>query len=160
MKRKIINPYTAPVFQEKGYNCFACAPHNPIGLHLEFFEEGDEVTCTWMPNNNFQGWLFTLHGGIQATLIDETCGWLVSRKCQLAGMTTQLNVKYKKPVPIDGTAVEVRARIKETKRNFIFIECQLLQNGEVCSLADVTFYCFSKEKSEKDFYFIPFEVEE
>lgn len=160
MKRKIINPYTTPVFQEKGYNCFACAPHNPIGLHLEFYEEGDEVTCTWMPNNNFQGWLFTLHGGIQATLIDETCGWLISRKRQLAGMTTQLNVKYKKPVPIDGTPVEIRASIREIKRNFVLIDCNLYHNGELCSAADVTFFCFSKEKSEKDFYFIPFEVEE
>lgn len=160
MKKKIINPYTDPIFKEKGYNCFACAPHNPIGLHLEFYEEGDEVTTTWTPNDNFQGWLETLHGGIQATLIDETCGWLISRKCQLAGMTTQLNIKYKKPVAIDGTPVEIRAKIREIKRNFVFIDCNLLRNGEICSMADVTFFCFSKEKSEKDFSFIPFEVEE
>lgn len=160
MKQKIINPYTAPIFQEQGYNCFACAPHNPIGLHLEFYEEGDEVTCTWTPTDNFQGWLDTLHGGIQATLIDETCGWLVSRKRQLAGMTTQLNVKYKKPVPIDGNSVEIRASIREIKRTFVLIDCNLYHKGELCSTADVTFFCFSKEKSEKDFYFKPFEVEE
>lgn len=160
MKQKIINPYTAPIFQEQGYNCFACAPHNPIGLHLEFYEEGDEVTCTWTPTDNFQGWLDTLHGGIQATLIDETCGWLVSRKRQLAGMTTQLNVKYKRPVPIDGNSVEIRASIREIKRTFVLIDCNLYHKGELCSTADVTFFCFSKEKSEKDFYFKPFEVEE
>lgn len=160
MKRKIINPYTNEIDKQAGYNCFACAPHNPIGLRLDFFEEGDEVTSTWTPDNNFQGWLDTLHGGIQATLIDEVCGWLVSRKCQLAGMTTQLNVKYKKPVPIDGNAVEVRAKIRETKRNFILIDCALWHNGEVCSVADVTYFCFSKEKSVNNFRFRPFEVEE
>ncbi|MBQ2025020.1 MAG: PaaI family thioesterase [Paludibacteraceae bacterium] len=160
MKRKIINPYLHPDFKEKGYNCFACAPHNPIGLHLEFYEEDDEVTTTWIPDRHFQGWLETLHGGIQATLIDEVSGWLISRKCQLAGMTTQLNVKYKKPVAIDGNAVEVRAKIREIKRNFVFIDCQLLHNGQLCSTADVTFFCFSKEKSINDFNLLPFEVEE
>jgi acyl-coenzyme A thioesterase PaaI-like protein len=160
MKRKIINPYANKEAKAIGYNCFACAPHNPIGLHLEFFEEGDEVTCTWTPTENFQSWISTLHGGIQATLLDETCGWLVSRKCQLAGMTTQLNVKYKKPVLINGTPLEVRTKIKEIKRSFVLIDCQLLQGGEICSTAEATFFCFSKEKSINDFHFQPFEVEE
>ena len=124
------------------------------------FEEGDEVTCTWTPTENFQSWISTLHGGIQATLLDETCGWLVSRKCQLAGMTTQLNVKYKKPVLINGTPLEVRTKIKEIKRSFVLIDCQLLQGGEICSTAEATFFCFSKEKSINDFHFQPFEVEE
>jgi acyl-coenzyme A thioesterase PaaI-like protein len=161
MNKKIINPYTDPIFKEKGYNCFACAPHNPIGLHLEFYEDGDEVTTTWIPNDNFQGWLKTLHGGIQATLIDETCGWLISRKCQLAGMTTQLNVKYKKPVPTgDDVRVEVRARVKEIKRNFVFIEAAISCNGDVCSMAEMTYYCFPKDVAEKDFFFSSCEVEE
>ena len=160
MKHKIINPYTNESDIQKGYNCFACAPHNPIGLHLEFYEDGDYVSTTWVPQSNYQSWIDTLHGGIQATLLDETCGWLISRKCQLAGMTTQLNVKYKRPVYIDGNPVEIRAKIRETKRNFIFIDCELLQNGELCSSADATFFCFSKEKSINDFHFKPFEVEE
>ena len=75
-------------------------------------------------------------------------------------MTTQLNVKYKRPVYIDGNPVEIRAKIRETKRNFIFIDCELLQNGELCSSAEATFFCFSKEKSINDFHFKPFEVEE
>ena len=25
------------------YNCFGCCPVNPIGLHLEFYEDGDYI---------------------------------------------------------------------------------------------------------------------
>ena len=36
--KKIINPWR----NHPEYNCFGCCPDNPIGLHLEFYEDGDE----------------------------------------------------------------------------------------------------------------------
>ncbi len=39
LMKKIINPYLG----KKGYKCICCSPDNPIGLHLQFWEEGDEV---------------------------------------------------------------------------------------------------------------------
>ena len=35
--KKIINPWEGL----DGYMCFGCAPNNPLGLHMEFFEDGD-----------------------------------------------------------------------------------------------------------------------
>ena len=43
---RIINPYEG-MGREEGYHCFACAPRNEHGLHMEFYEEGDEVVCYW-----------------------------------------------------------------------------------------------------------------
>lgn len=156
--KKIINPY-AGTSEEIGYNCFACAPSNPYGLKMEFYEDGEEVVSYWMPEKHYQGWLNTLHGGIQATLMDETGVWLVSRKFQTAAMTTNLNIKYKKPVPTD-SKLELRARIKEIKRSFIIVEITLLSGEQVCSLAEATYYKFPKEVAEKEFHFLPYEVEE
>jgi acyl-coenzyme A thioesterase PaaI-like protein len=102
-----------------------------------------------------------LHGGIQATLLDEIGGWIIARKFQTSGMTTNLNVKYKKPVPTGkDVTIEIRARVKETKRNFVFIEASISYNGEVCSTADITYYSFPKDVAEKDFMFTGCEVEE
>ena len=39
-----------------------------------------------------------MHGGILSTLIDEVCGWVVTRKLQTSGYTVQLNVKFRKAV--------------------------------------------------------------
>ena len=57
--KKILNPY----LNKEGYNCVCCAPNNPVGLHLEFWEEGEDVLTIWNPGENYQGWINTLHGG-------------------------------------------------------------------------------------------------
>lgn len=156
--KKIINPFLP--LMEKGYNCFACAPNNPYGLKMQFYEDGDDIVSFWSPDDNYQGWLKTLHGGIQATLIDECAGWLISRKFQTSGMTTNLNIKYKKPIPTSSdVTLEIRTRVKQVKRNFVFMEASIAHNGEVCSTGELTFYCFTKEVAEKEFLFRGCEVE-
>ena len=65
--KKIINPWR----NHEGYNCFGCSPDNPIGLHLEFYEDGDYIVSTWHPEHNYQGWVDTMHGGILSMLIDN-----------------------------------------------------------------------------------------
>ena len=64
--KKIINPWTGM----EGYNCIGCAPDNPFGVHLCFYEDGEDIISKWKPSANYQGWLNTLHGGIQALLLD------------------------------------------------------------------------------------------
>ena len=51
--KKIINPWR----NHEGYNCFGCSPDNPIGLHMEFYEDGDYIMSTWHPEHNYQGWV-------------------------------------------------------------------------------------------------------
>ena len=92
--KHIINPWK----EVEGYDCFGCSPDNPLGLHMEFQEEGEDIVCHWHPGTHFQGWVHTMHGGILSTLCDETAGWVVFRKLQTSGVTTELNVRYKKPV--------------------------------------------------------------
>ena len=81
--KKIKNPWLHLV--DEGYNCFGCAPNNPWGLKLEAYEDGEDIVALWTAHDNYQGWVKTLHGGIQATLLDEIAGWLVFRKLQTAG---------------------------------------------------------------------------
>ena len=64
--KKILNPY----LNKEGYNCVCCAPNNPIGLHLEFWEENEDVLTIWKPGENYQGWVNTLHGGIISMLME------------------------------------------------------------------------------------------
>lgn len=157
--KKIINPWAG--LTDKGYNCFACAPTNPCGLKMEFYEDGDEIVSIWTPGNNYQGWLNTLHGGIQATLLDEIGGWIIARKFQTSGMTTNLAIKYKKPIPTgEDVTIEIRGRVKEVKRMFVFIEAEIIHNGETCSSAEMTYYTFPKDVAEKDFMFNGCEIEE
>ena len=157
--KKIKNPWID--LTDKGYNCFACAPSNPCGLKMEFYEDGDDIVSLWTPGDNYQGWLDTLHGGIQATLMDEIGGWIIARKFQTSGMTTNLNIKYKKPIPTGkDVTIEIRGRVKEVKRMFVFIEAEIRYDGEVRSSAEMTYYTFSKDIAEKDFMFTGCELDE
>lgn len=157
--KKIKNPYQG--MEPQGYNCFACCPSNPCGLKMEFYEDGDDVVCFWKPDLNFQSWIGTLHGGIQATLLDEVGGWIVSRKLQTTGMTTHLNVKYSRPAPVgEDVVLEIRGRITEMKRNFAFITATVSHEGLVCSSCDMVYCTFPKDRAEKEFFFHGCELEE
>ncbi len=98
---------------------------------------------------------------MQATLEDGIAAGVIARKLQWAGMTTNQEIKYRKPVPTGpGIRQEGRAHIREIKRNFAFVSAKILYEGNVCSEAEMTYYCFSPEKSASDFYFSGCEVAE
>ena len=79
--------------------CFGCGPANPAGLHLEFMlAEDGAVLCDVQVPDTFEGPSGFLHGGIIATLLDETMSKAV-RSHNVVGMTRHMEVDYKRPVP-------------------------------------------------------------
>ena len=133
---KIKNPWVGL----DGYKCFGCAPDNEHGLRLEFFEDGDDVVATWKPEPCYQGWLDTLHGGIQSTLMDELAGWVVFRKLQTAGVTSRLDARFLKSISTNEPFLTIRGRIKERKRAAVFIETEIYDSkGELCTRADIVY---------------------
>lgn len=155
--KRIINPWLGV----KEYNCFGCCPNNQLGVKMDFFEDGDEIVSYWHPQADYQGWVDTLHGGIQAVLLDEISAWVVSRKLQTTGVTSRLDMHYKKPVSTNEKQLTLRASLKETKRNVAFIEARLYNGaGELCSYADAVYFCASKEKAKSEMKFEGCDVEE
>lgn len=134
----------------EGYFCFGCAPNNESGLKMEFYEDGDEIVSKWVPEARFQGWLNTLHGGIQATLLDEICAWVIARKLQTAGVTSRMETQYLKPIHTTDSHLTLKGRIKEQKRNFVFIEAEIYNaQDEVCTKAVCTYFIFPREKQKR-----------
>lgn len=81
--------------------CYVCGHANPMGLNVRFRWDGEEgaVTTRFQPNPLHAGFPGRLHGGVIATLLDETMGWA---PCVLAGrfcVAVELNVRYLKPAP-------------------------------------------------------------
>ena len=135
--KKIINPWR----NHEGYNCFGCSPDNPIGLHLEFYEDGDYIVSTWHPGHNYQGWVDTMHGGILSTLIDEVCGWVVTRKLQTSGYTVQLNVKFRKAAPTTEPELTIRAKVSKQVRNLAYISAEITNSkGELCNEGEAIYF--------------------
>ncbi len=144
--RKIKNPFA----HREGYDCFGCSPANPIGIHMEFYEDGDEVISFWNPKTHYQGCFDTMHGGILATMADETAAWTMFRKLQTTGMTTKLELRYKKPVMTTEGQITVRGRIAEQRRNLVTINVNIENaRGETCVEARAVYFAFDKRKAEE-----------
>lgn len=155
--KKIINPWKGL----KGYYCFGCSPENPMGVKMEFYEDGDEIVSFWKPKPEYQGWLDTLHGGIQAVLLDEICAWVIVCKLQTTGVTSKMETRYRKSISTNDTLLEIRASIQEQKRNIILVKATIYNSAkEICTEAVCTYFTFSKEKSQQEMFFTSCEVEE
>lgn len=123
--RRINNPYV----EHDGFDCFGCSPQNPLGLKLEFYEDGDDVCAAFEPAEHYQGYNRVLHGGIQATLLDEIASWVVFVKLRTAGMTQSMEISYDRPSFV-GSPVTVRARLSRMEKNIAIIDAELYQKAE------------------------------
>ena len=154
MNRKIFNPYR----DLKGYNCFGCSPNNMDGLRLEFIEDGGYLRSEWQPEDKFQGYINILHGGIQATLLDEIASWCVQIKLKTTGVTSSMEIKYKRPVYSDKGKIKLVAKIINQRRNLVDIHAELFSSiGELCAEGNITYFTFPKKIAEKNFNFPDFE---
>ncbi|HDR67532.1 MAG TPA: PaaI family thioesterase [Bacteroidaceae bacterium] len=148
--KEINNPFTG----QDGYNCFGCSQENRFGLKLKFFEEGEEIVSFWEPKKEFQGWKNVLHGGIQATLMDEIASWVAFVKMGTVGVTYRLSVRYMKPVYMDTGTITLRAGIKGMKRNIAEIAVSLSDgSGKLCSEGVIDYFLFPEEKARKDMFY-------
>lgn len=82
--------------------CFVCGVENPNGLHMNFFLSGPgEVVAEYTVPGHFQGYPGMVHGGIIAAMLDEVAGRThMHGEPQRFMVTAQLNIRYRKPVPI------------------------------------------------------------
>ena len=147
--KRILNPW----LQVPGYSCPGCCPTNEKGLRLQFFEDGDDVVSYWQPDAAYQSWKNTLHGGLHCMMLDEVAGWVVFHKLSTIAVTSKMETKYLKPITIDGGRIEMRARIVKQMRNVAFIDAELIQGGQVCTKAQVVYFCSSPEKAKEEYGF-------
>jgi len=147
---KLNNPYAGM----PGYSCFGCSPANPMGLQMEFFTEGDEVLCMWDPDEHFQGFHDVLHGGVQATMMDEIASWVVFVKLDTAGVTYQLTTRFRKPVLISKGSVTVRATLVRQQKRIAEIEVRLYDGeGTLCAESQANYFVMPREKAVQELHF-------
>lgn len=131
-----------PISYENGFNgCFGCSPTNTAGLRLQFFETDDGVEVEYVAPTHLEGPPGIVHGGIQATLLDEALCMTAHAKLGTSVVTGELSIRYVRPVPT-GTLIIARGRIVEQKGNSSFIEggIYLASTGEELTRARGRFF--------------------
>ena len=144
-----------------GYNCFGCCPTNPIGAQMRFYEDGDDIISIWKPTQNHQSWINTLHGGVQAVLLDEVCGWVIFHKLQTAGVTAKMETRYHKPVSTLQKYIKLRGYLKEMRRNIAIVVGEIWsEDGELLCECTCTYFTFPKDKAKDEMRFRDSTVED
>jgi uncharacterized protein (TIGR00369 family) len=96
--------------------CFGCGAANPNGLQLRFVHYDDgTVETSHRPHTDHCGLDTVVHGGIQATVLDEVMGVaaqlaLPPDASDLSCVTLEMQLRYRRPVPMDAELV-ARSRV-------------------------------------------------
>ncbi len=117
--------------------CFVCGMENRFGLKARFFElEDASLMAVFSGLDEHQSYPGRLHGGMIATILDETIGRAVMYgNSEIWGVTVDFSMKFRKPVPLE-EEIKVLARIEsETKRSFKGEGWILLADGTVAAEA-------------------------
>lgn len=108
-----------PNQQPNSDDCFICGRHNPHGLYMRFYDNGEnEVVSYYSVPDAYQSYPGVVHGGIVTAMLDE----VVARVAFIGDphkfmMSVKLEVKFRQPVPtrtpltILGRIVKLRGRL-------------------------------------------------
>lgn len=119
--------------QQNSKKCIVCGLDNELGLKATFYElENNELVALFKPLEEHQSYPGRLHGGIAGTILDETIGRAIMiKEADVWGVTVELNVKYKKPIPLTDELRVISRITKDSSRLFEGTGEILLKNGEV-----------------------------
>ena len=101
--------------------CLVCGLKNEFGLYTSFYElENGELMAVFQPRDVHQSYPGRLHGGIISTILDETIGRaiMISHNHEFWGVTMEITVRFKKPVPLDEELRVIGRITKDAKRIF------------------------------------------
>jgi acyl-coenzyme A thioesterase PaaI-like protein len=146
MKQKIKNK------QNNSKMCFVCGMENDFGLKASFFElENDQLIATFQPCKFHQGYPGRLHGGIASTILDEAMGRAILIKDDnIWGVTIELTVKFKKPIPLNENLKVVCNLTKDSSRIFEGEGKIVLENGETAVTAEGKYFKLALDKITKE----------
>lgn len=118
--------------------CFVCGLKNRFGIQAHFYiTKENELIAVFTPSEEHQSYPGRLHGGIASAILDETIGRAILNKyeTEVWGVTIELNVNYKKPVPLNEELKVIGRITSENSRFFEGTGEIVLSSGEIAVTA-------------------------
>jgi uncharacterized protein (TIGR00369 family) len=98
--------------------CFGCGGANESGMKLTFEvdRETGRASGKFVLGPRYAGGAGFVHGGVIAVLLDEVMG-KISKLSEERAVTAELNIEYRKPVPVDAEIMVSGWQEEEKGRN-------------------------------------------
>ncbi len=149
--------------QENASMCFVCGLDNSAGLAASFYElENNELVGIFTPGQQHQGYPGRLHGGIAATILDETMGRVITAGSKdVWGVTVDLHIRYRKPVPLEeeirvvGRIIRQGGRSYEAEGRIVLADGTTAVDGNGRYIILPIGEIFNGEMDEKDWKVVP-----
>lgn len=125
--------------QPNSDNCFVCGRNNPRGLYMTFYDNGDDVVEShYTIPELFQGYPGIVHGGVQASILDEIAGRIsLVEDMHAFMMSVRLDMKYRHPVPTE-EPLHIIAKREYLSDRYGQARCMIyLPDGQLASEASV-----------------------
>jgi uncharacterized protein (TIGR00369 family) len=135
-----------PLANRENHGCFGCSSTNAHGLRMKFFAD-DASLYSWLTvPNHLCGWDTLVHGGVIATILDETMGWTAIHFLKKYALTQSMNVEFLKPVQI-GVEIRVEGKVTDVRgKREAAVEGYLYKgDNTLCAKAKGVFRLFTAE---------------
>ena len=127
--------------------CFICGINNEFGLKAPFYEmENNTVVSIFEYQEYHQSYPSRTHGGLISAMLDEIAGRAIWIYEDVWGVTTNLTVKFRKPVPYGVKLKAVGEIIKNTSRAFVGASKLYDMDGVLLAEAEATYIKLSLDK--------------
>ncbi|MFV0518599.1 MAG: PaaI family thioesterase [Aminipila sp.] len=119
--------------QNNSSRCVVCGTNNKFSLNTRFYEvENGQLICTFRSEDWHQSYPGRMHGGMSAAVLDELIGRAICiDEPDCWGVTVELNMKYKKPVPTEANLKGVAHITRNSRKIFEGVGQILLEDGSV-----------------------------
>lgn len=130
-KRKVVGA------QNISRMCVVCGAENDSSLKARFYElDNGELLGVFTPLQQHQSYPGRLHGGVSSALLDETIGRAINVSDPDAwGVTVELTVRFRKPVPLDGPVRAIARITRDSSRLFEGAGEIILDDGTIAAEA-------------------------
>lgn len=137
--------------QKNSKKCFVCGIENQFGLKAPFYEMENNTVVTFIEYQELhQSYPGRTHGGLISALLDELAGRAIWIYEDVWGVTTNLNVKYRKAVPYGVKLKAVGEIVKNTKRAFVGVSKLYDMEGNLLAEAEATYFKMPLDKISSD----------
>jgi acyl-coenzyme A thioesterase PaaI-like protein len=132
--------------------CFVCGVENPCGLQIRFFNDGrHKAVAHVILGDTYQSYPGIAHGGILATILDETMGRAIlsDEGPERFMFTARMEIRYRRPVPLH-TEFTVYGRVDQDRGRTVQASGEIvLADGTVAVDASVTLVNIPAEQIEQ-----------
>ena len=122
--------------------CYGCGLANGQGLRMRFAHLPDgSAECVYTAADHLAGAPGVIHGGVQATLLDEVMGHAIhgtgtGLDPDLDVVTVDFSLSYRRPAPV-AVPLTVRARLVRTEGRDFFVTGEIVSaGGQVLTTAE------------------------